>query len=316
MRKFLTIAAALVLAVVLVIGVGTWINRDNGGGSGPGTGPGPGPDAGSSAPEQPDSCPANALYAAPGTWESTADDDPVHPSSRPQSLLLNVTQPLQEEFGDGLDGGALKTWTLPYSAQFRNVGALQEMSYDDSRTEGYDRLEAEMTSMNETCPATQMIIVGFSQGAVLAGDLATSIGNGDSSVPADAVAGVALIADGRREDDKGELIGSPDVEGIGAEISLSSVESLVQPIVPGASMRGPRPQDFGELEDRTNQFCAPADLVCSAPRDVGNAVQRAQDLVDANKVHAEYSSNGTVVEGGTVPEWIVDWVRGIVNEGQ
>lgn len=310
MRKFLTIAAALVLAVVLVLGVGTWLNRDT---TGP-VGPGPGTETDTAAPDQPDSCPDNVLFSAPGTWESTADDDPIHPNSRPHSMLLNVTQPLQEEFGDGVEGGPLKSWTLPYPAQFRNVGALQEMSYDDSRKEGYRRLEAEMVAVNEMCPATGLILVGFSQGAVLTGDLATAIGNGDSAVPADAVRGVALIADGRREDGKGELVGSPDVTGIGAEIALSSVEALVQPIVPGASMRGPRPQDFGELQDRTKQFCAPADLVCSAPRDVGNALQRARDLIDANKVHAQYSSNGTVVDGGTVPEWVVNWVRDIVND--
>ncbi|MGO1950859.1 MAG: cutinase family protein [Mycobacteriaceae bacterium] len=316
MRKFLTIAAALVLAVVLVLGVGTWMSRDSDDSAGPGPGPGPGP-TGTDQPDQPESCPAYALFSAPGTWESTADDDPIHPSSRPHSLLLNVTQPLQEEFGDGVDGGQLESWTLPYSAEFRNVGALQEKSYDDSRNEGYSKLEAEMVSTNEACPQTRMIIVGFSQGAVLSGDLATAIGNGDSAVPADALAGVALVADGRREDGKGELIGSPEVEGIGAEIALSSVEPLVQPIVPGASMRGPRPQDFGELQDRTLQFCAPADLVCSAPRDVGNAIQRAHDLIDANRIHAQYSSNGGVVDGGgTVPEWITGWVRDIVNEGR
>jgi hypothetical protein len=312
MRKFLTIVAALVLAVVLVIGIGQWVNR----GTGPDEpAPGPGPTRTTDA-QQPDSCPDYQLFAAPGTWESTADDDPIHPSSRPQSLLLNVTQPLQEEFGDGVDGGQLKSWTLPYTAQFRNIQALREMSYDDSRNEGYAKLENEMISVNEMCPATRMIIVGFSQGAVLAGDLATAIGNGQSAVPADAIAGVSLIADGRREDGKGDLVGSPDATGIGAEIALSSVGPLVAPIVPGASMRGPRPQDFGALGDRTLQFCAPADLVCSAPRDIGNAIQRAHDLIDANKVHAEYSSNGTVVDGGTVPEWINNWVRDIVAEGR
>lgn len=307
MRKSLTIAAAVVLAVVLVLGVGTWIVRD------PGDTAGPGP-AFPGEPEQPATCPDYQLFAAPGTWESAPDDDPIHPGANPHALLLNVTRPLQEEFGDGVEGGQLKSWTLPYTAQFRNIQALREMSYDDSRNEGYARLESEMSRLNDNCPATRMILVGFSQGAVLTGDLATAIGNGQSSVPADAIAGVALIADGRREDGRGELIGSPDVAGIGAEIALSSVGALVGPIVPGASMRGPRPDDFGQLEDRTLQFCAPADLVCSAPRDIGNAVQRANDLIDANRVHAEYSSNGTVVDGGTVPEWINNWVRDIIAE--
>lgn len=314
MRKFFTIAAVMVLAVVLVVSIGSWLAREAGG---PGSDNTAEPDATRTTdPEQPASCPDYQLFAAPGTWESSADDDPIHPTAFAHSLLLNVTQPLQEEFGDGVDGGQLKSWTLPYPAQFRNIQALREMSYDDSRNQGYAALEAEMTAVNEQCPATRMIMVGFSQGAVLTGDLATAIGNGQSSVPADAVAGVALIADGRREDGKGELVGSPDATGIGAEIALSPVGALVSPIVPGASMRGERPQDFGALQDSTLQFCAPADLVCSAPRDIGNAVQRANDLVDANKVHAEYSSNGTVVDGGTVPQWINNWVGDIIAEGR
>jgi hypothetical protein len=314
MKKLLTVLAAVVLVVILVIGVGTWLgdrggsdHDDNAGGGGTPTPP----------VEQPASCPAYEVTAAPGTWESNADDDPYNPTANPNSLLLNVTRPLQEKYGsgDGANGG-VKVWTLPYAAQFRNIGALGEMSYDDSRNQGHDKLAAELQATHEACPGTRFILVGFSQGAVLTGDLATEIGNGNGPVPADSVAGVSLIADGRREDGKGNLVGSKEAGGIGAEIALSSVGALVQPIVPGASMRGPRPQDFGALQDRTDQFCAPADLVCSAPRDVGNAVQRANDLVAANKVHAEYATNGGVVADETVPAWIVGWAEDLVDGGK
>ncbi|AGP29858.1 cutinase family protein [Corynebacterium terpenotabidum] len=314
MKKTLTVLGVLVLVVILVVGVGTWLS-DRGGEVGTTTGA---PSSGQV--DQPASCPAYEVIAAPGTWESSADDDPVHPTANPDSLLLNVTNPLQEAYGgdataDGANGG-VKVWTLPYPAQFRNINALDEMSYDDSRTEGYNRVSAEMTATYEACPGTKFLLVGFSQGAVLTGDLVTGIGNGDGPVPAENIAGVSLIADGRREDGKGTLVGSADVQGIGAEIALSSVSVLVQPIVPGATMRGPRPQDFGALQDRVNQFCDPADLVCSAPRDVGNALQRANDLIAANGIHAQYSSNGNVVPGETVPQWIVNWARDIIDNGK
>lgn len=318
MKKTLTVLGVIVLVVILIIGVGNWMSRNDDTGPTPsttGAQPTPGTDV-----DQPENCPAYEVIAAPGTWESKADDDPVHPTANPDSLLLNVTNPLQEAYGgdataDGADGG-VKVWTLPYTAQFRNINALGEMSYDDSRTEGYDKVSAEMSATYEACPGTKFILTGFSQGAVLTGDLVTEIGNGNGPVPAENVAGVSLIADGRREDGKGTLVGSPDVEGIGAEIALSSVNLLVQPIVPGATMRGPRPQDFGALGDRVNQFCDPADLVCSAPRDVGNAVQRANDLIAANGIHAQYSTNGNVVPGETVPEWIVNWARDIIDNGK
>lgn len=318
MKKILTVLGVLVLAVILVVGVGTWLGG-RGNENTPPTGPAPAPGETTGA-EQPASCPAFEVIAAPGTWESRADDDPVNPTANPNSLLLNVTRPLQEAYGGqataaGADGG-VKVWTLPYAAQFRNINALTEMTYDDSRNQGYSRVSDELTATHGACPGTKFLLVGFSQGAVLTGDLATDIGNGNGPVPADTVAGVSLIADGRREDGKGTLVGSPAVQGIGAEIALSSVNLLVQPIVPGATMRGPRPTDFGALNDRVNQFCDPADLVCSAPRDIGNAIQRANDLVAANGIHARYSTNGNVVPGQTVPQWVVSWARGIIDGGR
>lgn len=310
MKKILTVLGVLVLVVFLVVGVGSWLRGHDNQGSPLPTDAAPGP----GETGQPDACPAYEVIAAPGTWESAADDDPYNPTANPASLLLTVTRPLQDLYGvgDGANGG-VKIWTLPYTAQFRNINALGEMSYDDSRTEGYDRLSAELTATHSECPGTRFVIVGFSQGAVLAGDLVTEIGNGAGPVPAASVAGVSLIADGRREDGRGTLVGSPAVQGIGAEIALSSVNLLVQPIVPGASMRGPRARDFGALQDRVNQFCDPADLVCSAPRDIGNAVQRARDLVAANGIHAHYATNGNVVAGETVPQWIVNWAREIID---
>lgn len=313
MKKIFTVLGVLVLVVIIVLGVGTWLSGRGGDrpSSTSGAQPTPGPT------EQSASCPAFEVISAPGTWESRADDDPVNPNANPNSLMLNVTRPLQEAYGagDGANGG-VKIWTLPYAAQFRNINALGEMSYDDSRNQGYDRVSAELVATHEACPATRFILAGFSQGAVLTGDLVTAIGNGDGPVPAENIAGVSLIADGRREDGKGTLVGSPAVQGIGAEIALSSVNLLVQPIVPGATMRGPRPQDFGALSDRVNQFCDPADLVCSAPRDIGNAIQRAHDLIAANGIHAQYSTNGNVVEGETVPQWVVNWARGIIDGGR
>ena len=208
----------------------------------------------------------------------------------------------------------MKVWTLPYTAQFRNMNAKHEMSYDDSRNQGFERMKEELRATHEKCPATSFILTGFSQGAVITGDLAGEIGNGRGPVPADRVLGVSLIADGRQELDKGKLVGAQGIRGTGAEIALNPVSGLIQTIVPGATMRGPRPDGFGELNDRVNNYCAPADLICDAPADLGNALVRAKDLVAANAVHAEYATNGKVVEGQTVPEYIVGWARDLINE--
>ena len=203
-------------------------------------------------------------------------------------------------------------WTLPYTAQFKNINAQHEMSYDDSRNEGTSRLEGELTYMHETCPDTKFILSGFSQGAVIAGDVADRIGGGNGPIPAENVAGVALIADGRRQDGVGINPGA-HVGGVGAEIALQPVSTLIQGIVPGATMRGERANGFGALADRTFQICAPNDSICDAPLDVSNGLERARDLIDANGVHALYAYNPDVIEGTTANQWVTQWAKDTID---
>ena len=99
------------------------------------------------------------------------------------------------------------------------------MSYNDSRAEGTRAAVKAMTDMNNRCPLTSYVLVGFSQGAVIAGDIASDIGNGRGPVDEDLVLGVTLIADGRRQDGVGQDIG-PNPDGQGAEITLQEVPML------------------------------------------------------------------------------------------
>ena len=126
------------------------------------------------------------------------------------------------------------------------------MSYNDSRAEGTRAAVKAMTDMNNRCPLTSYVLVGFSQGAVIAGDMASDIGNGRGPVDEDLVLGVTLIADGRRQDSVGQDIG-PNPDGQGAEITLQEVPTLS---ALGLTMTGPRPGGFGMLNDRTNEICA------------------------------------------------------------
>lgn len=297
MRRVLTLLAVLVL--VAAIGVGAlnhFAQR-----------PGPGPDP-RPVPGNPPGCVAAEVLAAPGTWESRADDDPLAPSANPHSLLLTITGPLREAYPAERVG----VWTLPYPAQFRNINALQEMTYDDSQAAGRARLEEELRATHEACPATDFILVGFSQGAVIAGDVAAAIGAGAGPVPAERVAGVALIADGRRDPAQSATVSVP-VAGVGLELALAPLNAAVQPIVPGATMRGPRPGGFGELTAKVAQICAPADAVCDAPPAIGDALARARDYAGGNAVHAAYTTNPEVFPDATTPEWVIGWARGLID---
>lgn len=309
MRKTLTVLAVVVLLAVIGGGAVHFLNTNEEGEQGNLAEPAPSQEEeGDTSPEQPDWCPRVEFISAPGTWESAADDDPINPGANPNSFMLSITNPLKEAYVPE----DVKVWTLPYTAQFKNINAQHEMSYDDSRNEGTSRLEGELTYMHETCPDTKFILSGFSQGAVIAGDVADRIGGGNGPVPAESVAGVALIADGRRQDGVGINPGA-HVGGVGAEIALQPVSTLIQGIVPGATMRGERANGFGELADRTFQICAPNDSICDAPLDVSNGLERARDLIDANGVHALYAYNPDVIEGATANQWVTQWAKDTID---
>lgn len=307
-RKILTILAVLVLLVVIGGGAVTWMNRSQQSPLPDGTPPDVTDALPPAEPEQPDWCPAVEVIAAPGTWESSADDDPLNPQANPYSFMLSITQPLQEAYTPD----HVKVWTLPYTAEFKNIQSQDEMSYDESRSEGTSKVEGELRYMNETCPNTEYILTGFSQGAVILGDVADQIGAGVGAVAPEKIRGVALVADGRRENGVGHNPGVP-LHGVGAEIALEPLHNVVQPIVPGASMRGARPHGFGAIADRTFQICAPNDSICDAPQDLSNGIQRAMDLINANGTHAMYASNPGVIPGTTTNAWIVDWAHGLIN---
>lgn len=302
MKKIITVIAALLVLAVIGVGIRQWMLSTNTGQ------PDPAKTSTAAIPEQPDHCPDVEVIAAPGTWESAADDDPFNPMANPNSFMLSISRPLQEAYA----ADQVKVWTLPYTAQFKNINAQQEMPYDQSREEGVTKLESELKTTHNECPLTDYILTGFSQGAVIVGDVANKIGADNSVIPAERVRGVALIADGRREAGVGQHVGNP-VNGVGAEIALQPLNLVVQTIVEGASMRGPRVGGFGALNDRTYEICAANDSICDAPLDVGNALGRAGELVQANGVHAMYASNPDVIPGTTTNQWVVDWAKGLIG---
>ncbi len=257
------------------------------------------------------SCPDVSMISIPGTWESSPTDDPLNPQQFPIALLLNVTRPIMGEFGTD----RVQVYTVPYTAQFHNpFAADKQMSYNDSRAEGNRAAVRAMAEMNERCPLTSYVIVGFSQGAVIGGDLASDIGNGRGPVDEDLVLGVTLIADGRRQPGVGQDIG-PVPPGQGAEVTLAEVPTLS---ALGLTMSGSRPGGFGALNNRTNELCAPGDLICSAPQSAFNITNlpRTLEVLTAGAgqpIHAMYNTpQFWNLDGQTATSWTLNWARDLI----
>jgi hypothetical protein len=257
-------------------------------------------------------CPDVQLMSIPGTWESSPVMDPFNPTQFPIALLLNVSNPIRQQF----DNGRLEVYTVPYTAQFHNpFSADKQMSYNDSRAEGTRAAVDAMTRMNNRCPLTSYVLVGFSQGAVIAGDIASDIGNGRGPVDEDLVLGVTLIADGRRQDGVGKVVGT-NPPGQGAEITLHEVPTLS---AMGLAMTGPRPGGFGALNDRVNEICAPGDLICSAPESAFNITQLPRTIQvlsggAGQPIHAMYATpDFWNLDGQSATQWTLNWARGVLD---
>jgi hypothetical protein len=258
------------------------------------------------------SCPDVSMISIPGTWESSPTDDPFNPTQFPNSLMSKVTNPIRAQFGSD----RLEIFTVPYTAQFHNpLSADKQMSYNDSRAEGTRAAVKAMTDMNNRCPLTSYVLAGFSQGAVIAGDMASDIGNGRGPVDEDLVLGVALIADGRRQDNVGQDIG-PNPDGQGAEITLQEVPTLS---AMGLTMTGPRPGGFGALNERTVEICAPGDLICAAPESAFNITQLPRTLEvlsggAGQPVHALYATpEFWNLDGAPSTQWTLGWAQNVID---
>ncbi len=258
------------------------------------------------------SCPDVALIAIPGTWESSPTDDPRNPGQFPIALLLNVTRPLAEQFAPA----RLDVYTVPYTAQFSNpLTGDKQISYNDSRAEGTAAAVRAITEMNDRCPLSSFVLVGFSQGAVIAGDIVSDIGNGRGPIDEDLVLGATLIADGRRQPGIGQDVG-PSPPGHGAEITLREVPTLS---ALGLTMTGERPGGFGALSNRTYQICAAGDLICAAPQSAFNITNlpRPLDVLAGGAgqpVHAFYNTpQFWNLDGRPATSWTLDWARNLIE---
>jgi hypothetical protein len=314
----LVAAVAVSLVVVLVV-VLVWVwqrSPDTSPGAVPPTAVPPGgiPSTGKKPrPEFQDaSCPDVQAISIPGTWESSPQLDPYNPTQFPIALLLNVTNPLRQQF----DASRLEIYTVPYTAQFHNpFAADKQMSYNQSRKEGFDAAVRAMTEMNNRCPLTSYVLIGFSQGAVIAGDMASDIGNGRGPVDEDLVLGVALIADGRRQPGIGQDVGT-NAPGQGAEITLDEVPMLSEL---GLDMTGPRPGGFGMLNNRTYEICAAGDLICSAPESAFNITQLPRTLEvlsggAGQPIHAMYNTpQFWNLDGASAPQWTLGWAQSVID---
>ncbi|WP_336084668.1 cutinase family protein [Nocardia sp. SSK8] len=172
-------------------------------------------------------CPSLYVVAIPGTWETGHDKAPG------PGMLSGVTR------------GLPRNTDVDYVTYAATAFPWEGDVYGNSKKEAVNAARGLINAKLASCGDTRIALVGYSQGADAAGDLAAEIGTGIGTIRPEQVAAVGLISDPRR----------------------SPTDVQVGPHAQGAGAGGARPGGFGWISDRVRTICAVDDLYCATATD-------------------------------------------------
>ncbi|MBA4022063.1 MAG: hypothetical protein C0482_06830 [Gordonia sp.] len=221
------------------------------------------------AADDPVDCAQGRVFVVPGT----ADPNSLH------------TAGLETRYGT--QGKDYRIEVVEYPGVLWPLGAT---SYDQSVDEGIANLETAVAAYHAACPERPVVIVGYSQGARIAGDVLSEIGRGQSSVDIDpAPVSGELYSDPRR---------TGDAQGRGIELILPGV-------LPGITMNGPR-EGFGGAS--VTQFCVEGDPICDLQDPLHYPFRAIDGLLGYFVKHVTYDDdieNGPDVSGGPADDVLI-----------
>ncbi|MGC5247127.1 cutinase family protein [Gordonia sp. DT219] len=139
-----------------------------------------------------------------------------------------------------------------YTTALWPVGAI---GYNDDVARGKQQLIQQVATYQTACPNSEIVIVGYSQGARVAGDVLSDIAHGRATTTVDGV--TYTISDSNEI--RGELYSDPRRDGdkSGRGIELSWVG-----LIPGLTLSGPR-DGFGDIP--VISYCTQGDGICDMP---------------------------------------------------
>lgn len=210
----------------------------------------------------PPGCTDVLAVITPGTWETTSDADP----RVPVGMLAAVGNTLRSKYGN-----TVELFYTPYAASAFDQGK----TYGDSKSTAIDAINDKVSTVAATCPQTEFIFAGYSQGADATGDITSSIGNGKGPISADKVLAVGLLADPGRG---------------------TAGESVVGPPTTGTGIADPRPHGMGTLTGRVAMICDPKDLHCSIDKSHNNVLGALGTVLSKSP---GASPDSTIVGGGS-----------------
>lgn len=193
-------------------------------------------------------CAPFVFVGVPGTFEINRDDSPT----KPVGMLSKITAPLATALGN-----KFVVTMINYDAD----AGVNGTSYKTSVTAGTKKALATVTDVASRCPKSSIIIGGYSQGANVAGNLATDIGQKRTPVDPARIAGVVLVSDPQRTPNSNVIAGTnqarPDIPAFleNALGALTSNPSFAQLQLAGSDLLGANGKKVaGTISDLAGQL--------------------------------------------------------------
>ncbi|MFI1236856.1 cutinase family protein [Nocardia salmonicida] len=257
---------------------------------------------------------------------STTSGDPAT-SACPALYVLGV-QNGEEGATTTVDTGDTGVLGQAFGRMVTKLGAAVERSYivfgAEVNTANYpaavtaaaDQVEQRAGEVIDRCPSTQIAVVGYAQGAAAAAVFAEKSGAGRSRVPAEQVAGIALLANPSRRAATGSLPGTDKAEvpsaPSGTDGTAVSKIKLTNIGLSGAGIAAsPTPTSYGSLVGRVADLCVAGDATCD--------VQSASPLLTAvNNITGQTEGKDPVAAIATVAQALASTAFttavGVVND--
>ncbi|MGW5453128.1 cutinase family protein [Nocardia sp. NPDC003979] len=217
--------------------------------------------------------------AVPGTWETSADADRnVVPGmlgqiTGPLLAALNSAPPaaaqaVPKQVAGSSDATSVRAEQVPYVAQvggpIAGIATGNPLTLSQSRANGKSALEARATELSQACPLSKFVILGYSQGALIAGDFLSEVGNRRGVIDPSRILAGGLLSDPKRSAST-VAAGSDSAPSTHSVNTKSSpvAETLVGADPGGEGVLGQRDGGMGVLAERVTTMCAPNDTICS-----------------------------------------------------
>ncbi len=149
---------------------------------------------------------------------------------------------------------------VPYYAGVFPI--VDRKALDESVAEGVGKLRQAVTAQHAACPGSRLVLAGYSEGAVVAGDVLAGLAR-QSAIPHHQIFGV-LYGNPRRP------FGDGGLGGI-----AGGIETNVPTLLPGVTMKGG--QNYGDLAVRN--VCNENDGICNSTNMITNLAAFANGLV-------------------------------------